>query len=60
MYRRITRVPPFPAKVGLFHRQQMLFQSTSRAALHRFLAAWLPTLPASSVRWKLDIDPSEI
>jgi primosomal protein N' (replication factor Y) len=47
-----------------FERAQLLVQSTSRKALHQFLARWIATLraqgAASGVRWSLDVDPLEI
>jgi primosomal protein N' (replication factor Y) len=42
------------------YRWQLLVQSTSRAALQRFLAGWQERLRAgrsSAVRWALDVDP---
>ena len=53
-------VPSFPAKIGVNHRRQMLLQSFSRAALHRFLSEWLPLPSSSSVRWGLDVDPGDV
>lgn len=42
---------------------RVLIESPERAALHRFLGAWLPRveqLPeARTVRWALDVDPLE-
>jgi primosomal protein N' (replication factor Y) len=46
---------------------QMLVESTSRAALQRFLAAWTPGLLALAhdkahrlLRWAIDVDPLAI
>ncbi len=65
--------PPVPlgvARVADVERMQMLVESTSRAALQRFLALWLPALhtlrtshkaPAQRIlRWAVDVDPSAI
>jgi primosomal protein N' (replication factor Y) len=51
-------------------RMQMLVESPSRAALQRFLAAWLPRLHAMRnerkasqeriLRWAIDVDPLTI
>jgi len=51
-------------------RMQMLVESPSRAALQRFLAAWVPALhavrqdrkaPESRIlRWAVDVDPLAI
>jgi primosomal protein N' (replication factor Y) len=59
-------VPPPVARVADVERMQMLVESASRPALQRFLAAWLPQLPAlrrrhrGIVRWAVDIDPLAI
>jgi primosomal protein N' (replication factor Y) len=58
---------PVPAamakRAGRYHAQ-LLLESTDRAALHRFLDAWLPELEqlksARRVRWALDVDPIEL
>jgi len=56
-------VPPPVAKVAGFERRQMLFESPSRTALQRLLAAVVPQLPAlrgqhrGIVRWAVDVDP---
>ena len=63
----IRLLGPAPAamakRAGRYHAQ-LLVESTDRAALHRFLDAWLPvleSLPAvRRVRWALDVDPIEI
>jgi primosomal protein N' (replication factor Y) len=50
---------PMPRLAGRY-RWQLLVQSTSRAALQRFLAGWQERLRAgrsSAVRWALDVDP---
>jgi primosomal protein N' (replication factor Y) len=65
--RVIRLLGPAPAamakRAGRYHAQ-LLLESADRAALHRFLAAWLPaleTLPSGRrVRWALDVDPIEI
>jgi primosomal protein N' (replication factor Y) len=65
--RAIRLLGPAPAamakRAGRYHAQ-LLVESTERAALHRFLDAWLPaieSLPsARTVRWALDVDPIEI
>ncbi len=60
-------VPPPVARVAGVERMQMLVESRSRAALQRFLAAWVPQLtplghdPAHRVlRWAVDVDPLAI
>jgi primosomal protein N' (replication factor Y) (superfamily II helicase) len=65
--------PPVPlgvARVADVERMQMLVESASRAALQRFLSAWLPALHAMRrthkgplqriLRWAVDVDPSAI
>ena len=63
--------PPVPlhvARVADVERMQMLLESSSRTALQRFLARWLPelhTLRKDSttdriLRWAVDVDPSAI
>jgi primosomal protein N' (replication factor Y) (superfamily II helicase) len=63
--------PPVPlgvARVANVERMQMLIESASRAALQRFLGAWLPALHAQPkrkaeeriLRWAVDIDPLAI
>jgi len=55
---------PVPAamakRAGRYHAQ-LLLESADRAALHRFLSAWLPQVEqlksARRVRWALDVDP---
>jgi primosomal protein N' (replication factor Y) len=62
--------PPVPtsvARVANVERMQMLVESTSRLALQRFMALWLPTLhelkrerggPGERIlRWAMDVDP---
>jgi primosomal protein N' (replication factor Y) len=65
----VTLYPPVPAhvaRVADVERMQMLLESTSRTALQRFLAAWLPGLqglgPAHRgvLRWAVDVDPLAI
>ncbi|NUZ04253.1 primosomal protein N' [Piscinibacter koreensis] len=66
----VTVYPPVPtsvARVADVERMQMLVESTSRIALQRFLARWLPSLhelrrTRSSadervIRWAVDVDP---
>jgi primosomal protein N' (replication factor Y) len=58
---------PVPAamakRAGRYHAQ-LLLETSDRAALHRFLKAWLPELEqlksARRVRWALDVDPIEL
>jgi primosomal protein N' (replication factor Y) (superfamily II helicase) len=65
--RAIRLLGPAPAamakRAGRFHAQ-LLVESADRAALHRFLDAWLPTLESlpsvRRVRWALDVDPIEV
>ncbi|MEP6874493.1 MAG: primosomal protein N' [Burkholderiales bacterium] len=63
--------PPVPlgvARVANVERMQMLIESASRAALQRFLGAWLPALHLQPrrkaderiLRWAVDIDPLAI
>jgi primosomal protein N' (replication factor Y) len=46
------------------HHAQLLLESADRAALHRFLAAWIAAVEAlpeaRRVRWALDIDPLDL
>ncbi|HET9977959.1 MAG TPA: primosomal protein N' [Burkholderiaceae bacterium] len=60
-------VPPAMARVAGVERLQMLVESRSRAALQRFLAAWLPLLTPLAkekahrvLRWAVDVDPLAI
>lgn len=56
-------VPPPVARVADMERMQMLLESSSRAALQRLLAAWIPQLHAlraehkGVLRWAVDVDP---
>ncbi|HEX6361463.1 MAG TPA: primosomal protein N', partial [Albitalea sp.] len=60
-------IPPAVARVAQVERMQMLVESASRAALQRFLAAWLPRLHGLRaerrapeerlLRWAVDVDP---
>ena len=63
--------PPVPLtiqRVANVERAQMLLESSSRAALQRFLAAWQPLLQATRsqpehkglIRWLVDVDPLAI
>lgn len=67
----VTLFPPVPLtvqRVANVERAQMLMESSSRAALQRFLAAWQPVLQAARsqpehrglVRWLVDVDPQTI
>lgn len=62
-------VPPPIARVAGVERMQMLVESSSRGALQRLLAAWLPALTAlrhqdrahrAVLRWAVDVDPLAI
>ncbi|MEO7805323.1 MAG: primosomal protein N' [Steroidobacteraceae bacterium] len=57
-------VPASMARRAGRHHAQLLAESADRAALHRFLAIWLPQLDAlpeaRAVRWSLDVDPQEV
>ena len=55
-------VPLTVVRVGGIERAQMLIESESRPALHRFLTAWLLQLHAlpGSVRWFLEVDPVDL
>jgi primosomal protein N' (replication factor Y) len=57
---------PVPAtlerKAG-FERRQLMLQADSRAALQRFLTAWLPrvaTHESRAIKWIIDVDPLEL
>jgi primosomal protein N' (replication factor Y) len=53
-------VPALMARLAGKERGQLLVESGSRAALQRFLSAWMPALEAHrtrNVRWALDVDP---
>lgn len=55
-------VPLTVVRVGGIERAQMLIESESRPALHRFLTQWLPQLHElpGSVRWFLEVDPVDL
>jgi primosomal protein N' (replication factor Y) len=59
-------VPPPVSRVANVERVQMLVESSSRAALQRLLALWLPQLHALRaahkpvLRWAVDVDPLAI
>jgi primosomal protein N' (replication factor Y) len=60
-------VPPPIARIANVERMQMLVESRSRAALQRFLAAWVPQLTPLGkqkahrvLRWAVDVDPLAI
>ncbi|MDB5941758.1 MAG: primosomal protein [Ramlibacter sp.] len=64
---RVTLYSPVPMsvqRVANVERAQMLVESTSRAALQRFLAGWHPVLQATRekglIRWAVDVDPLAI
>jgi len=61
----VTLLDPVPMAMSRLagrERAQLLVESDSRPALHRFLAAWLPRLRElpGNARWALDVDPAEI
>ena len=65
----VTLYPPVPhavPRVADVERMQMLVESSSRPALQRMLAGWLPLLHAlrsshrGVLRWAVDVDPSAI
>ena len=63
-------VPPTVARVADVERMQMLIESSSRAALQRFLTVWLPAIHSLRrdravasqrvLRWAVDVDPLAI
>lgn len=55
-------VPLTVVRVGGIERAQMLIESESRPALHRFLTQWLAQLHGlpGSVRWFLEVDPVDL
>ncbi len=58
-------VPMSMVRVANRERAQMLVESTSRAALQRFVSEWVRTFgdalaDAKGVRWQLEIDPLRI
>ncbi len=61
----VTVYDPVPAlmpKRAGWQRAQLLVESRSRAALQRFLSAWMQALCSSKpgrVRWALDVDPMD-
>ncbi|MEO8802772.1 MAG: primosomal protein N' [Rudaea sp.] len=54
---------PMPRRAGM-HRGQLLFSAEKRSDLHGFLPRWIEQvreLPqARSVRWSLDVDPTDL
>lgn len=62
----VTLYDPVPApiaRVAGHHRAHLLAQSSSRAALQRFLSRWVAALAqkkAGRVRWSIDVDPLEL
>jgi primosomal protein N' (replication factor Y) (superfamily II helicase) len=60
-YVKVCDPIPMPvAKVAGRARAQLLIESSSRPALHRWLSAWLPQLKDLGLRWHIEIDPLEI
>ncbi|MGH8310713.1 MAG: hypothetical protein ACRETX_13080, partial [Steroidobacteraceae bacterium] len=57
-------VPASMARRAGRHHAQLLVQSRSRAALHRFLAGWVPQIealkPRHGLHWSLDVDPQDL
>jgi primosomal protein N' (replication factor Y) len=55
-------VPLNVVRVGGVERAQMLVESESRLALHRFLDVWLSWLyeQRTATKWFLEVDPSEL
>ena len=56
-------VPPTLARKAGYERSQLMVQAETRAALQRFLTAWLGVVrakPASTVKWIIDVDPIEV
>lgn len=55
-------VPMTMVRVANTERAQLLVESGSRAAVQRFLGAWLPQLRArkTAVRWHVEVDPLDI
>lgn len=55
-------VPLTIVRVAEVERAQMLVESESRPALHRFLSAWLLALweVKTTTRWFVEIDPAEL
>ncbi|BET27665.1 primosomal protein N' [Limnobacter thiooxidans] len=55
-------VPLTVVRVGGIERAQMLIESESRPALHRFLTQWLVQLHElpGGVRWFLEVDPVDL
>lgn len=55
-------VPLTVVRVGGIERAQMLVESESRPALHRFLSQWIEQLQElpGGVRWFLEVDPVEL
>lgn len=62
--RLLGPVPAAMARRAARYHAQLLIESPERAALHRFLDAWLPRIEqlpsARKVRWVLDVDPIEL
>lgn len=53
-------VPSLRAKVSGRHHAQLLTSSPNRPALHKFITNWLPHLPKTTTRWRIDIDPAAV
>ena len=63
-FEHVTLYPCVPMtiqRVANVERAQMLVESSSRAALQKFLADWQPVLRATKaqglIRWAMDVDP---
>ena len=50
-------VPSLRAKMAGRYHGQLLTSSPNRAELHNFIKNWLPRLPKTAARWRMDIDP---
>ncbi|MGI9338303.1 MAG: primosomal protein N', partial [Gammaproteobacteria bacterium] len=53
-------VPSLRAKVAGRYQAQLLTSSPNRADLHTFITQWLPRLPKTTTRWRMDIDPAAV
>jgi primosomal protein N' (replication factor Y) (superfamily II helicase) len=66
-FEHVTLYPSVPMsiqRIANIERAQMLVESSSRAALQKFLASWQPVLRETKVpgviRWAMDVDPLAI
>ena len=50
-------VPSLRAKIAGRYQGQLLTAAANRADLHKFITHWLPRLPKTKARWRMDIDP---